>query len=275
MSDRRVAIVTGASRGIGEATAWRLAAAGWHVYATARNPDALKGLASERMTPVPLDLNDDDSIQDCVQTVLTEAGRIDALVSNAGYSASGALELFDLDDVRKQFQTNVFGPLRMSQLVLPAMRAQGSGRIVHLGTVMGRVSFPLLGAYSSSKAALESLNDALRLEARRFGVRVVMVIPGTVRTEFDQVALDTLRERMPDESSPHYESLEKLDKMIADTSEKGIPPEDVAAKVQQALEARFPRSVYVLTPEARLAMRVLARLPVAVRDPLMRMPLRL
>jgi NAD(P)-dependent dehydrogenase (short-subunit alcohol dehydrogenase family) len=214
-------------------------------------------------------------MREAVETVLERAGRVDALVSNAGYSASGALELFEPDDVRRQFQTNVFGPLRMSQLVLPAMRSQGSGRIVHLGTVMGRVAFPLLGAYSSSKAALESMNDALRLEARRFGVRVVMVIPGTVRTEFDQVALDTLRERMPDDGSPHREPLERLEKMIADTSEKGIPPEAVAAKIQRAVEARFPRSVYVLTPEARLAIQMLARLPVALRDPLMRRQLRL
>lgn len=275
MIDRRVAIVTGASRGIGEATAWRLAAAGWHVFGTSRDPSSLDALASPRVTPLRLDLNDDDSIRQAVETVLEKAGRVDALVSNAGYSDTGPLELTQPDELRAQFQTNVFGPLQLARLVLPAMRAQGKGRIVHVGTVMGRVSFPLLGAYSSSKAALESLNDALRLEARRFGVRVVMVIPGTVKTDFDEVALRSLRARNVDEDSPHRVPLERLEKMVDGSTEKGIPPEAVAARIQHALEVGRPRAVYALTPEARAAMWVLAWLPAAIRDPLLRMPLRL
>jgi NAD(P)-dependent dehydrogenase (short-subunit alcohol dehydrogenase family) len=275
MTDRRVALVTGCSRGIGQATAWRLAAAGWQVFATARRAEDLEGVASARVTPLALDLTDETTMRTAVDAALDHAGRIDALVNNAGYSDVAPIELSDPDAVLRQFQTNAFGPLRLSQLVLPVMRAQGSGRIVHLGTVMGRVSLPLLGAYSSSKAALEAFNDSLRVENRRFGVRVIMVIPGTVRSEFDQTALDHLRRNLPDETSPHRDPLERLEHMIEGGVDKGLEPEAVADRIVHALTVRHPRSVYLMAPDARFMTWGVRWLPPFVRDRALRAPFRL
>lgn len=275
MARRPVALVTGASRGIGEATTWALAARGWQVFATARNPAMLEPLASSRVTPLRLDVTDESSMHEAVDTTLELAGRIDALVNNAGYSETGSIDLEEPEAVRRQFETNAFGPLRLSQLVVPAMRAQGGGRIVHVGTVMGRVALPLLGAYSASKAALWSFNDALRVECRRFGIRVVMVIPGTVRTDFDQAALDNLHAKMPDEDSPHREPATRMEHMIESGLEKGIAPEDVAAKIVHAIETRHPKALYTMAPDARAALWLLGRLPPLVRDRLLRTPFKL
>lgn len=268
MSERKVALVTGASRGIGEATAWMLAANGWHVFATARDVQRVESLASTRITPLRLDVTDPASMEEAVETALDLRGRIDALVNNAGYAEAGPLGAYDLETVERQFRTNAFGPLRLSQLVLPVMRAQGGGRIVNVGTVMGRVSMPLLGLYSSSKSALESINDALRLEARRFGVRVIMVIPGTVHTDFDEVVLEHLHEVGP--GSPYEGAVAHFKEMTSGSTERGIPPEAVARKIHHALSTRWPRSIYSLAADARLVLWFFRFLPPLVRDRVLR-----
>jgi len=275
MRRHRVALVTGASRGIGEAITWMLAAHGWHVFAAGRDAERLEALRSTRVTPVSLDLRDPASIDAAVELVLEQGGRIDALVNNAGYSASGALADVDLDRVRDQFDVNVFGPLRLTQRVVPVMRAQGSGRIVSLGTVMGRTAFPLLGLYSSSKAAMEMFSEGLRLELRAFGIRTIVVIPGTVDTDFDQTALDMLRAAMPDETSPYHGPMTKLDRMIEKSAGHGVSPVDVAEKVAHALTTRWPKALYTMNKDARLMLWLVARLPPVVRDRIMRMPLKL
>ena len=269
MSDRPVAIVTGASRGIGEATAWLLAARGWDVYATARNVESLAGLQSSRVTPVRLDLTDTESIEAALEQVLEDRGRIDGLVNNAGYAEAGPLDAYDLDTVWRQFATNAFGPLRLTQLVLAAMRAQEGGRIVNVGTVMGRMPLPLLGLYSSSKSALEAFNDVVRLETRSFGVRSIMVIPGTVRTDFDEVVLQTLLDRDLN-GSPYHEAIEHFKEMSEGSTENGIPPEAVAEKIHHALTARWPRACYSMAADARLVLWFLRYLPPMARDRLLR-----
>ena len=169
MTASRTALITGCSSGIGKATAERLARKGWTVYATARRPETLADLTGCRH--LALDVNDEVSMSSAVDAVLAEAGSIDALVNNAGYSLSGAVETLDVDDIRREFETNVFGLVRLSQLVLPAMRDQGSGRIVNIGSMGGKLTFPGGGAYHASKYAVEAFSDAMRYEVSGFGVQ--------------------------------------------------------------------------------------------------------
>ncbi len=162
------------------------------MYATARKPETLEGLKAKGCRTLALDVTSEDSMTTAVKTVLDETGRIDALVNNAGYSQSGAAETLDLDDVRRQFETNVFGLLRMSQLVLPAMREQGSGRIVNISSMGGRLVFPGGGIYHATKYAVEALSDAMRFEVAGFGVQVVIVEPGLITTNFENAAVASM-----------------------------------------------------------------------------------
>ena len=193
MTDRTV-IITGCSSGIGEATASRLATSGWTVYATARKVEALDALAREGCRVLALDVTSEGAMTAAVETVIAESGRIDGLVNNAGYSQSGAAETLDLDDVRRQFETNVFGLLRMCQLVLPTMREQRSGRIVNISSMGGRLVFPGGGAYHATKFAVEALSDAMRFEVAGFGVKVVLIEPGLITTNFDNAAVASMPE---------------------------------------------------------------------------------
>lgn len=284
MSERPVALVTGASRGIGECTAWLLAARGWHVYATAREAERLQGIASSRVTPLALDLTSDASMEDAVATVLEERGRIDGLVNNAGYAEAGPLDDYGSEAIWRQFATNAIGPFRLAQLVLPAMRAQGSGRIVNIGTAMARMPLPLLGLYASSKSALEAFNHALRVETRRFGVRVVLVIPGTVDTSFDHGVLETLERNVNGDGnghasanggSPYQEAIARFQELTEASAGRGVPPEAVAEKVHHALTTRWPRSCYALGADGRASLWLLRRVPPIARDRVMRSVLKL
>src|SRR5690242_11900794 len=170
MAETQTVLITGCSSGIGKATAARLARNGWTVYATARRPETLADLSECKH--LALDVTDDASMSAAVDTVVAEAGQLDALVNNAGYSLSGAVETLNVDDIRREFETNVFGLVRLSQLVLPAMRSERSGRIVNIGSMGGKLTFPGGGAYHASKYAVEAFSDALRYEVSGFGVKV-------------------------------------------------------------------------------------------------------
>ena len=190
----QVVIVTGASAGIGAETVRRLAAAGARIVATARREDRLASLArevdptGERVVAVTADLTDDADRTRLVEEALSRFGRIDALVNNAGASVRGPLERVPLDDIRQMFETNLFAAIRLAQLVTPGMRERGSGRIVNIGSVAGRITLPLAVGYSASKHALESFSDGLRAELAPFGVQVVHVRPGYVATELFEAA---------------------------------------------------------------------------------------
>ena len=184
MASRSV-LITGCSTGIGRATALRLAASGWTVYATARQPATLDDLAAAGCRTLALDVTDEESM---VAAVAAVEGGVGVLINNAGYSQSGALETLSMDSVRRQFETNVFGLLRLTQLVLPGMRAAGAGKIVNLSSMGGRLVFPGGGAYHATKYAVEALSDALRMEVRRFGIDVICIEPGLIRTEFGSTA---------------------------------------------------------------------------------------
>ena len=190
MSVPRDVLVTGCSSGLGRATAVHLRARGWRVHATARTDGDLAELARLGLEPVKLDLCSSASIAEAVGTLLERTGgKLAGLVNNAGYSQSGALEELTPEQVRRQFETNVFGTLRLTQLALPGMRRQRWGRIVNVGSMGGRLTFPGGGIYHATKYALEALSDALRFEVRSFGIDVVLIQPGLVRTSFSDTAV--------------------------------------------------------------------------------------
>ena len=180
----KTAFVTGASAGIGEAAARALLAAGYRVFAGARRLDRMAELAAAGATLLKLDLTDDASIVAAVNAIKSEAGRIDVLVNNAGYGSYGALEDVPLSEGRRQFEVNVFGLARLCQLVLPMMRAQKSGKIVNITSIGGKIWEPLGGWYHATKFAVEGLSDCLRVEVARFGIDVIVIEPGAIRTEW-------------------------------------------------------------------------------------------
>lgn len=250
----RTVLITGCSSGIGEATAARLARNGFDVYATARRPETLAGLAEAGCTTLALDVTDESSMTAAVDAVLDRAGRIDGLVNNAGYSQSGALESVAVDDVRRQFETNVFGLLRLTQLVLPTMREQRSGRIVNIGSMGGRLTFPGGGAYHASKYAVEALSDALRFEVAGFGVKVVLVEPGLITTNFEDAAATAMADYVGGEG-PYAEFNAAVLRTTTGVysgpvARLGGPPEAVARTIEKALTRRRPRPRYLVTPSA-------------------------
>src|SRR3954451_16741361 len=184
----KAVLITGCSTGIGRATAELLAEKGYNVYATARRQESIEDLVEKGCKVMPLDVTDETSMQTGVRAVVDAEGAVGTLGNNAGYSQSGAVEDVPLDDVRRQFETNVFGLIRMCQLVLPGMRAQGYGRIVNLSSVGANFTFPGGGIYHATKYAVEAISDALRFEVKHFGVDVVIVQPGIIKTGFADAA---------------------------------------------------------------------------------------
>ncbi|HWX46375.1 MAG TPA: SDR family NAD(P)-dependent oxidoreductase [Solirubrobacteraceae bacterium] len=188
----KAVLITGCSTGIGRATALRLARSGWTVYATARRPESIADLADAGCRTLTLDVTDEASMQAAVQAVEQAEGAVGVLVNNAGYSQSGAIEQISPEAVRRQFETNVFGAIRLAQLALPGMRGQRWGKIVNVGSMGGRMTFPGGGLYHATKYALEALSDVLRFEVRGFGVDVVLIEPGLITTEFAQNSVATV-----------------------------------------------------------------------------------
>lgn len=250
----RTVLITGCSSGIGEATAARLVRSGWDVYATARRPETLSTLADAGCTTLALDVTDETSMTTAVDAVLEGAGRIDALVNNAGYSQSGALESIDVADVRRQFETNVFGLIRLTQLVLPTMREQRSGRIVNIGSMGGKLTFPGGGAYHASKYAVEALSDALRFEVAGFGIKVVLVEPGLITTNFEAAVTAAMADYVGGEG-PYADFNAAVMKSTSEAydgpmARLGGPPEAVAKTIEKALTRKHPKPRYLVTPSA-------------------------
>lgn len=252
----RVALVTGASSGIGEAIARRLLAEGYIVHAAARRVERMRSLERLGARTVALDLTDEASILAATRRVLDESGRIDALVNNAGYGAYGALEEVPLDEGRRQFEVNLFGLARLTQLCLPAMRRQGAGRIVNISSIGGRIHEPLGAWYHATKFAVEGMSDCLRMELAPFGIQVVVVQPGAIRTEWGAIARQALMARSG--LGPYAEQARQAAALLGGAEHAGVaPPEVVADAVLAALRARRPRTRYVVGGGARplLALR--------------------
>jgi NADP-dependent 3-hydroxy acid dehydrogenase YdfG len=253
----KAVLVTGCSSGIGHATAEHLADQGWTVYATARRVESIQDLAERGCITLGLDVTDEASMRTAVDAVEQEEGAIGVLVNNAGYSQSGAVETVPLDDVRRQFETNVFGLVRMCQLVLPGMRDQGWGKIVNMSSMGGKLVFPGGGAYHATKHAVEAFSDALRYEVRGFGVDVIIIEPGLIKTRFGETGAASIAERRSD--GPYADFNDQVAKSTAEVYESGLArlgagPEAVARKIERAITARRPRTRYPVTPSARLAL---------------------
>lgn len=193
MSQKKVILVTGASSGIGLDTAIRLLKKGCIVYGVARRIELLSKLEEFGGHALFLDLNDDASIENCVQSVIKSEGKIDILINNAGYGLGGAIEMVSIKDAKEQFQVNVFGLARLCQLVIPYMREQHSGRIINISSIAGLFSSPYLGWYHASKYSVEALSDALRLEVAQFGIKVSIIEPGLTGTNWGVIAAKGIR----------------------------------------------------------------------------------
>jgi NADP-dependent 3-hydroxy acid dehydrogenase YdfG len=255
-------LITGCSTGIGRATAERLAGKGMTVYATARRLDSIADLQRSGCKTLELDVTDEQSMQAAVAAIEQADGAIGALVNNAGYSQSGAVETIPMDELRRQFETNVFGLVRMCQLVLPGMRREGRGRIVNISSMGGRLVFPGGGAYHGTKFAVEAISDALRFEVRGFGVHVSIIEPGLIKTSFG----DTAHDSVPQQDGPYGKFNVAVAKATAEAytgpmSKLGAGPEAVAKVVEKAITARRPRTRYPVTASARLALANHALLP--------------
>lgn len=250
----KAVLITGCSTGIGHATALRLAKAGHTVYATARRVDSLADLREAGAHTLELDVNDEDSMRAAVDHVVNEQGAVGVLVNNAGYSQSGAMESLDMDDLRRQFETNVFGLVRMCQLALPGMRGQHWGRIINISSMGANFTFPGGGAYHASKYAVEAISDALRFEVKGFGVDVVIIQPGLIRTEFAATAKTALTT----DDSTYADFNAAVGSATEDAYTKGPlaklggDPDSVAKAVQKAIAARRPPARMRVTPSAHL-----------------------
>ena len=250
-------LVTGCSSGIGRATAERLAARGFTVYATARRVDAIADLEARGCRVLALDVTDEASMRAAVDAVVAAEGAVGALVNNAGYSQSGPIEEVPIEDVRRQFETNVFGLVRMCQLVLPGMRAQRHGRIVNVSSMGANFTFPGGGIYHATKYAVEAISDALRFEVKHFGIDVVIVQPGIIRTGFADAATGALHAATAAEG-PYA----AFNAAVAGSTQSvyehgplarlGGGPETVARTIERAIAARSPKIRYRVTPSARL-----------------------
>jgi NADP-dependent 3-hydroxy acid dehydrogenase YdfG len=254
----KAVLITGCSTGIGRATAEHLAAQSYTVYATARRPESIDDLKAKGCLTLPLDVTDESSMQAAVKTVEEAEGAVGALVNNAGYSQSGAIETIPLDSIRAQFETNVFGLIRMCQLVLPGMRRRRHGRIVNLSSMGGKLVFPGGGIYHATKHAVEAISDALRFEVQGFGVDVVVIEPGLIKTEFAHAAVGSMSDADRD-GGPYADFNAAVAAQTAGAYEGplarlGAGPEAVARTIEKAISKPRPRTRYPVTPSARLAL---------------------
>jgi NAD(P)-dependent dehydrogenase (short-subunit alcohol dehydrogenase family) len=254
----KAVLITGCSSGIGRATAEHLASKGWKVYASARRLDSIGDLGEAGCELLEIDVTNESSMKAGVAAVEQAEGAVGVLINNAGYSQSGAIEGVPIDEVRRQFETNVFGLVRMCQLALPGMRKQGWGKIVNVSSMGGKLTFPGGGFYHGTKHAVEAISDALRFEVAGFGVDVVVIEPGLIKTRFGDAAVETIDSAISD-NGPYAEFNAGVAESTAGVyhsplAKLGGGPETVAHKIERAISARRPRTRYKVTPSARLAI---------------------
>jgi NADP-dependent 3-hydroxy acid dehydrogenase YdfG len=290
MSDEpsRAVLITGCSSGIGEATAKRLAGHGWKVYASARRLESIQHLAGAGCELLHLDVTDEPSMRAAVELIEREHGAVGVLVNNAGYSQGGPIEQVPLEAVRRQFETNVFGVIALTQLVLAGMRKQHWGKIVNVGSMGGKLTLPGGGLYHATKHSLEAISDALRFEVRGFGIDVVLIEPGLITSEFGKTAAATVGEAGNGtdgaasskgdarvETDPYKEFNTKLAAMTTGVYEGpmrhlGGGPDVVAKAIEKAISRRRAPARMLLTPSARLTVLQRKLLPDRMWDAMLR-----
>ncbi|MFL5817216.1 MAG: oxidoreductase [Conexibacter sp.] len=283
----KAVLITGCSSGIGQATARRLAASGWTVYATARRLESIADLEAAGCRILALDVTDEGSMVAAVRTVEETHGAVGVLINNAGYSQSGAIETVPLEAARRQFETNVFGLARLTQLVLPKMRDQRWGKIVNLGSMGGKLVFPGGGWYHATKHALEAVSDALRFEVRGFGIDVILLEPGLITTEFGNAAVASMSEvdgpsagdgataaaRAP--SDPYAKFNATVGAATAGAYDGplrllGAGPEKVAKVIEKSITKRRAPTRVTITPSAKLSIPSRRLMPDRMWDAMMR-----
>lgn len=248
----KVAIVTGSSSGIGYATSLLLARNRFHTYATMRNIEKsadIQEIANKERLPlqvIQLDVNDDASIRNSIKRVERENERIDVLVNNAGYGLVGAFEDLSVEEIKSQFETNFFGVIRLTQQVLPIMRKQKSGTIVNVSSGAGRIGFPGMSAYVSSKFALEGLSESMSYELEPFGIKVVIIEPGVIRTNFKKNSVMSKKSLDNSSISPYSTIIQKIDSSISSIIEHATPPEEVAKAILHAITSNNPELRYLV-----------------------------
>jgi NAD(P)-dependent dehydrogenase (short-subunit alcohol dehydrogenase family) len=269
-----IALVTGSNTGIGRATALALAAKGFRVYASCRNPHKAQDLIDEavkrklQIQVLPLDVTDAEQCRQTVETIMAAEERIDLLVNNAGIGVMGAIEEVPLDEVRRQFDTNVFGLLQLTQLVLPVMRKRRRGRIINVSSVAGSMSVPAMGIYCASKFAVEALSDALRLEVAEFGIKVVVVQPGPIDTHFESSSWGAPDDRPYDPYGPYAHVYKAVEGSRQDFKRFMLPPSAVADVITRAATARSPEPRYTVTLPAALTPLARKLVPEKIMDSL-------
>lgn len=268
----KTALVTGASSGIGRATALRLDAAGWKVFAGVRkeeDAEALRAEGSERLEPLLLDILDAEAVAAAADRIGAEPGGLDGLVDNAGGAVPGPLEALPIEDFRRQVELNLTAQLAVTQAMLPAIRI-ARGRVVMVSSVGGRVALPLTGAYHAAKFGLEGLGDSLRQELAPWGIKVVLVEPGSIDTAIwtrgEEDADRIIAGATPRMNELYGATIERYRKVVRETAERGIPPEKVAARIEHALSANRPRTRYLIGIDAHVMTRLRTFLPTPVFD---------
>ena len=257
-------LVTGASAGIGQATAIRLAQQGYAVYGAARRVENMQQLRSYGIKPIALDVTQEESIVACINQILAEAGSIDVLVNNAGFGSYGAIEDVTMADARYQLEVNVLGAMRLTQLVLPTMRENGYGKIVNVSSIGGKIAFPLGGWYHASKFALEALSDSLRNEVREFGIDVIVIEPGAIKSEWSGIAFDSLQKVSGDTA---YKALAtKVYNSFTKISGSASEPLVVAETIVKALASKKPKTRYAAGNMASSLLLMAKLLPNKLMD---------
>ena len=270
MKKQKVILLTGASSGIGYETAVLLARKGHRVYGAARRVERMEPLRAFGIVPLRLDVTDEASMAACVAAVMEAEGRIDVLVNNAGYGSFGAIENVPLEEARRQLEVNVFGLARLTQLVLPHMRAQGSGTVVNVSSIAGKIVLYFGGWYHVSKFAVEALSDALRMEVKPFGIRVALIEPGGIKTDWGIIAADHLAETSAGTPYEAEALNEALTMRKAYSMRLLSKPTVIARAICRAASSRRPKVRYRTGFGAHTAVFFHALLPARWWDALMR-----
>lgn len=250
----RVVLITGASSGIGRACARYLAERGYRVYGTSRKITGDDPVEDGSVRMIRMDVNDDRSVTSGIDRVLQDAGRLDVVVNNAGFGIAGAIEETSIKEARALFETNLFGLLRVCRAVLPKMRGQGSGTIVNISSLAGRIGLPYQGLYSATKFAVEGLTEALRMEVKPFGIKVILIEPGDFRTGFTSNRVHTAASK---EDSAYQERFQRTLKVAESDEESGSPPEAIARLLHRILQESSPKVRYSTGEASQRAAAIL------------------
>jgi len=249
---QKVVLITGASAGIGKESAIQLANKGYIVYAAARRTDKLKELEAYGIHSITLDVTQEDSIINCVKTIIDKEKQIDVLINNAGYGSYGSVEDVPLEEAKYQFEVNIFGLARLSQEIIPYMRRQKSGRIINVSSIGGRIGEPHGAWYHATKFALEGLSDSMRMELKQFGIDVVVIQPGAIKSEWNEIARDKMLQTSG--STDYGDLVKKHIALFKYADKRASEPKVIADVIYKAVKSSKPKTRYVAGEGAKIIL---------------------